>query len=612
LAKAYLSYIIKETMKLQIPAVNLNRCQLFTIFVLFWIGLGWLGLTLSLLGIFYNIFLVSYISFGVLVLAYLINFNTAKIKTNPRFFLMLILTLASIFIFSTYTTPSIFSGRDQGSLSEAAIRLSQNHRISFSSPASEEFFTIYGPGKALNFPGFNYTSGGNLSTQFPLGYVSWLAIFYSLFGLNGFIIANSITFIIFLFSFYLVTRYYLRASSSIMAIFLVLSSVVFSWFFKFTLSENLALMLTWFGIYQFVLFTRAKSRFYLLSSLSAFTLLIFTRVEALGFLAIIITMLLIKYKDWKYLLFIVIGKKALLLIFGFLLLNIFHLTVNSPSCFSMLKGVLSPFISLGSGLKDYSQETSVSFFATSFYVLKVFSAYALFNFLLFGIIGFIYLWRHKKFEILIPFLIVLPTFAYLIHPSISADHPWMLRRFVFSIIPASILYAVWFFDWFFKKRIYFYITTSILVFTNLIISISFLTISPDKNLLPQIKTISESFKDSDLILVDRDATGDGWSMMTGPLNFLFNKQAVYFFNPKDLAKIDRDKFNAIYFIIPDAKLDFYRSSGIFEKLAPVKDYSISNAMLAIKTGEKQEMFTASIELPVMQDNTIYGKIYLLK
>jgi hypothetical protein len=604
-------------MKLQIPEITLNRYQLFTIFALFWIGLGWLGLALSLLGIFYNIFLVSYIVLGVITLVYLINFNKTKIEINPRFFLMLFLTLTAIFIFSTYTTPSIFSGRDQGSLSEAAIRLSQNHHISFSSPVSEEFFKIYGPGKALNFPGFNYTASGNMSTQFPLGYISWLAIFYSLFGLNGFIVANSITFFIFIFSFYLVTRYYLRASSAIAAVALVLTSFVFSWFFKFTLSENLALMLTWFGIYEFVLFTKNRSRFYLLSSLTAFLLLFFTRVEALGFLAIIFAMLIIKYKDWKYLLFVVIGKKALLFIGCFLLLHIFHLTIDSPSYFSMLKSILSPFISLGSGLKDYSQTDSVPFLATSFYVLKVFSVYALFNFLLFGFIGFVYLWKHKKFEILVPFLIVLPTLVYLVHPSISADHPWMLRRFVFSIIPISILYSIWFFDSClpagrgFFKRIYFYIAISMLLVTNLIVSVPFLTVSPDKNLLPQIKAISGNFQDSDLILVDRDATGDGWSMMTGPMNFLFNKQAVYFFNPKDLAQIDRNKFSAIYFIIPDTKLDFYRSNGILEKLAPIKNYSIATEILAIKTGEKQEMFTAPIELPSVQDVTIYGKIYLL-
>ncbi|MDO8241177.1 MAG: hypothetical protein Q7T51_04325 [Candidatus Moranbacteria bacterium] len=598
--------------KFKIPEVNLDKFQLFTAFVLFWIGLGWLGLALSLLGIFYNAILVSYILLGIIFLAYLINFNQTKIAINFRFFLIFILTLISIFIFSFYTTPTIFSGRDQGSLSEAAIRLAQNHHLSFASVASQEFFKIYGAGPALNFPGFHYTAQGNLSTQFPLGYISWLAIFYSLIGLNGFVLANSITFAIFIFSFYLVARYYLRASSAIMATLLILSSFIFAWFFKFTLSENLAMMLTWFGIYEFVLFTKNKSRFYLLASLTAFTLLVFTRVEALGFLAVVTAMLLIKYKDWKYLFFVVIGKKILLVAGGFLVLYFFNLALDSSSYYSMLKGILSPFISLGSGLKDYSSADSVPFLATSFYVLKVFSAYALFNFLLFGIIGFIYLWRHKKFEILVPFLIILPTFAYIIHPSISADHPWMLRRFVFSIIPVSILYAVWFFDHFFKKRMYFYFVIVLLIATNLMVFVPFLTISPDKNLLPQIEKISENFVESDLILVDRDATGDGWSMMTGPLNFLFDKQAVYFFNPKDLAKIDQKKFSAIYFIIPDNKLDFYRQGGILQRLVPVQDYSIENKMLSLKTGEKQEMFSAPIELPKMQDNAVYGKIYLLK
>jgi hypothetical protein len=599
-------------MRLRIPEIKLDKYQLFTIFVLFWIGLAWLGLALSLLGIFYNIFIVAYILLGGLIFAYLLNFNTNKITINYRFFLIFFLSLLSVFIFSYYTVPTIFSGRDQGALSEAAIQLSQNHRLTFSFPAEKEFFKIYGTGKALNFPGFNYTPQGELMTQFPLGFVSWLAIFYSLIGLNGFIIANSITFLIFIFSFYLLARYYLRAQSAIVALLLILTSFVFSWFFKFTLSENLALMLTWFGLYEFVLFTRNKERFYLLASLTSFSLLIFTRVEALGFLAVIIAILLIKYKDWKYLLSVVIGKKILLLLGGFLLLYFFNLVIDTQSYMLMLKGILSPFLSLSSGLKDYSDANSVSFLETFFYSIKVLFSYALFNFILFGLVGFIYLWRHKKFEILIPFLIILPSFIYIIHPSISSDHPWMLRRFVFSVIPISILYTVWFLDWFFKKRVYFYIFTSLMLITNLLIFIPYLTISPDKNLLPQIEDLSDNFKGSDLILVDRDATGDGWSMMTGPLNFLFGKQAVYFFNPQDLAKIDRTKFSATYFIIPDDKLDAYQANGLIKRLLPVKNYQIQTNQLNVTTGEKQELYSAPIKLPENENITIYGKIYLLK
>lgn len=599
-------------MNLRIPEVKLDKYQLFTIFVLFWIGLGWLGLALSLLGIFYNIFIATYLLLGGLTLIYLLNFNKYALKINPRFFLIFFISLISVFVFAYYTVPTIFSGRDQGALSEAAIQLSKNHRLTFSFPAEKEFFKIYGPGKALNFPGFNYTPKGELMTQFPLGYVSWLAIFYSLIGLNGFIVANSITFLIFIFSFYLLARYYLRPSSAISALLLVLTSFVFSWFFKFTLSENLALMLTWFGLYEFVLFTRNKERFYLLASLASFSILVFTRIEALGFLAVIMAILLIKYKDWKYLFFVIIGKKLLLLLGGFLMLYFFNLVIDTQSYLMILKNIFGPFISLSKGLADYSDETSISLLETTLYSIKILFSYALFNFIFFGLIGFFYLLHQKNLKVLIPFLIILPTFAYIIHPSISSDHPWMLRRFVFSIIPISILYAVWLLDWFFRKRIYFYLFTSLMFATNLLVFIPYLKISPNKNLLPQIQEISNNFKGSDLILVDRDATGDGWSMMTGPLNFLYGKQAVYFFNPKDLAKIDREKFSATYLIIPDNKLDSYKNSSLFKLLVPVKDYTIQTNLLNVIVGEKQEMYAASVKLPESQDITIRGKIYLLK
>lgn len=599
-------------MKLKMPRINLDKYHIFTIFVLFLVGLGWLGLALSLLGAFYAHIIIAYISISALILIYLIFFNTAKFVIKSSFVLILILTIIAVLTFSFFTTPTIFSGRDQGSLSEAAIQLAQNHRLAFSFPAEQEFFKIYGPGKALNFPGFNYTVSGELFTQFPLSYISWLAIFYAIFGLPGFVIANSLTFIVFILSFYLLAKRYLQTSSAITAVFLILTSFVFSWFFKFTLSENLALMLTWFGIYEFILFTENKKRFYLMASIVAFSLLLFSRIETLGFFAIIIALLLIKYRDWKYLLFVIIGKKILLAFFGFLLFYIFHLSIDAQSTMTILKNLLGPFISLASGLEDYAKTDAASFFTTIFHTFKSFFVYALLDFILLGIAGFIYFWKNKKFAILIPFLIILPTFVYLIHPSISADHPWMLRRFVFTIIPASILYTVLLLDRICRKRIYFYIFTALMLLANLFVFIPYLTASPNQNLLPQIEALSHNFKSSDLILIDRDATGDGWSMMTGPLNFLYGKQAVYFFNPNDLIKIDTKKFSAVYFIIPDTKLDFYKSSAFFEKLIPLKNYSLTNSMLDIVAGEKQKIYNASVNLPKNKEVAIYGKIYLLK
>ncbi|MDZ4385259.1 MAG: hypothetical protein U0944_02450, partial [Candidatus Moranbacteria bacterium] len=100
--------------------------------------------------------------------------------------------------------------------------------------------------------------------------------------------------------------------------------------------------------------------------------------------------------------------------------------------------------------------------------------------------------------------------------------------------------------------------------------------------------------------------------MTGPLNFLYGKQAVYFFNPKDLDKLDHEKFSSIYFIIPDNKVDFYKSSGLFKRLTAIKNYEIKTNMLDIVTGEKQEMYGAAIKLPENKKVVVYGKIYLLR
>jgi hypothetical protein len=133
----------------------------------------------------------------------------------------------------------------------------------------------------------------------------------------------------------------------------------------------------------------------------------------------------------------------------------------------------------------------------------------------------------------------------------------------------------------------------------LLIFIPYLTFSPHKNLLAQTEKISQNFADTDLVLIDRLATGDGWSMMTGPMSFLFGKQTAYFFNLNDLARIDLKRFSNVYFIIPDASQDFY--NPLASKLVPVKDYTIENEIL-VSVGNN---------LPIPQKLETFGKIYLL-
>lgn len=65
------------------------------------------------------------------------------------------LALVLSLIISFPSSPSVFSGRDQGSYAEAAIRLAHDGALRSHTPlAAEDFFHIYGEGKAFNVPGF--------------------------------------------------------------------------------------------------------------------------------------------------------------------------------------------------------------------------------------------------------------------------------------------------------------------------------------------------------------------------------------------------------------------------------------------------------------------------
>jgi hypothetical protein len=586
---------------------KLNGLEFFSLAGLTFSAFGFLALILAFLGFFYAPLLFTGAILALGFLAYLAIISRKNFHFRWEFFFVITLALSAVLLFSHFTTPSIFSGRDQGSLSDAAISLAQNHNFQSSFPAEKEFFKIYGPGEALNFPGFNYDSNGRLETHFPLGYISYLAVFYAFFGLLGLVAANGLSFFLFLISFYLVAKNYLPTPKAFVALFLVLTSFIFSWFFKYTLSENLALGLVWFGILQFILFLKNESKLHLSSFLTAFGLLLFTRIETLALFLVTAAILYLKHRGWKHIARNVLGKYALWLLGGISFLYLISLKLNGAFYVAFAKGLLNSLNFSSNGLS-----APVHPFREMLYVFRVFSTYALLPYLILGFLGFIYFLKKKDWPKLIPYFILLPLFVYLLSPSITPDHPWMLRRYLFSVMPVSILYATIFLALLLRKKPFFYTASFFLILTNLIIFIPYLGVQENKNLLPQIKNISSDFETNDLILVDRWATGDPWSMMDGPLNLFYQKQAVYFFNPNDLDKLDLKKFNRTYFIIPDVNIDFYRTSQFFPNLVPIKDYLIENESLNIAVGPKNELYSHSVTLPVYQKNLIYGKIYQLK
>jgi hypothetical protein len=615
----------------KISSLNLNSRQFFAFFAAYFVLLGFLSIILAMAGIFYASIFEAYLVLGTMTLIVIYFKNKATIKFEKSFYLILAISILSVALFSYYTNPTIFSGRDQGSLSEAAIRLSQNHTLEFSFSASKAFFDIYpapkcnkynsilksiidlksefwcgtrGHGKALNFPGFSYASDGNLITQFPSGYVSWLAAFFSIFGLKGLVIANGVSFFIFLLSFYFIVRNFLEKTPAFLTFLLALTSFVFSWFFKFTLSENLALMLLWFGSLEFYFFMKDKKRLDLGLAFLALGLLLFVRIEGLAFLFMAFLILFFKNRKEKRKLRETMGERNLIIILSIVFLYLINIAVNQAFYLSFAKDIFHSFFQSGNG------DSAGNFLPESFFSLKVLSAYAILNLIIFGLLEIIYLLKNKKFEKLIPLFIMIPSFIYLIDPHISNDHPWMLRRFIFSIIPISILYGTLFLNKFLKRAYLFYTFGVLLLVANLFLTIRYITFKPNENLLPQIEKLSAFFKDSDLVLIDREATGDGFAMMSGPMNFLFHKQAVYFFNPKDLEKINRDNFSNVYLIVPDKNLGFYQSSGLLSRTTPRKDYSIEMPALNVIMN-KDIGYKTPVILPQREMLLTHGKIYLL-
>lgn len=569
-----------------------------------------LGIVSGLFNFFYSGIFIAAIVIATMAIGYRAYKKRIYSNISKELWIVGFLIILATVIFAVYSEPSIFTGRDQGSLSEEAIRLTQNHGFNFKTKASETFFNIYGPGKALNFPGFYYLSNGELATQFPLAYIVWLAIFYSVFGLGGLIIANAILFSWFSLTFYMLCRTFFNRAYSFLALLAALTSFAFSWFMKFTLSENLALGLLWFMIFSLIKFLEKQETLVFWSFMLSGFILILTRIEGFALFAIALVILLwqpeirahFKRRYWKS-----FGIPALIFFAIFLL----SLTKNFNFYREIAKAVLNGSFLLPNDIAPKSNALPV------LYTYQLLLIYGMLGFLIIGFWDVVRNFCRKRYKILIPFLIVSPTFIYLVNSHISSDQPWMLRRFIFSILPAGIFYTFAFiYQW--RCRMerrndlnwkFMPLTIGILLITlNLPAFFNFLTFSENRSLLNQTQELSQNFGSNDLVLIDRLASGDGWAMLSGPLSFIYGKNSAYFFNAEDLGKINYQAYDNVYLIVPNGHENFYLASEHGDKLTFFKDYTLETQRLNVV----QNKLDFTVSFPKKEKELIKGKIYLIK
>lgn len=575
-----------------------------TLLGLSFIIFGWFALSLTL----GSLFSFPFIVFGFVLcfaLTLFIAFHYLR-SSAPDLRLAFLLALISAVGIGFISEPTIFSGRDQGSIAEAAYRLAQNTELPFSTPASDAFFEIYGKGTALNFPGFAYTENGLLITQFPLAYTAWLGSFVSLFGLSGFAIGNAILLFLFFFFFYHLLRLFVHPYYAFAGLLLSLASFLPSWFAKFTLTENMALFLFVFLSYSLVLFFRTGKFLFYSSVLLAGGLFAFTRIE--GFAFLFLALALMAFHPHTRALFRTYPWKSIVIpgiLFAFFLLR--DLFINIPY-YKMIGKALNKF------LERSGDSTATLVSGVSASLGSIFFVYGFLALVLLGFFGILLFLRRKHWALLIPAGIALPTFLYLFQPNITPDHPWMLRRYLFSLYPTLLFSAVLGIALLFShtrslpveapkgKRLFFasliflgLITLELPAFTSQI------AFAEHRTLQNQITSFASEFSDTDLILVDRNVTGDGFAMLSGPAQFLSGKNMVYFFNPYDLAALDTSRFERVFLLTPEESQGRY--AAVFgEKLArkgtitfSLEQYeTLSLSSDALRLPEKEILHTQNI------------------
>lgn len=538
---------------------------LAVLFGLVFVVFGWFLFILTIS----DFFLSSLVILGLIITFVAAAFIgwTMLSRAPLDFKIAFLVALAFASLVGYFSEPTIFSGRDQGSIAEAGFRLAQNEQLAFATPASESFFKIYGEGTALNFPGFAYTKDGSLITQFPLGYIAWLAGFISLFGLYGTTIGNAILLFLFLFTLYNLLKIFVHQYYAFFGLALATLSFLPMWFAKFTLSENLSGFLFTFLAWNLILFLREGKSIYYASALLTAGLFAFTRVEGFAFLIISLIILLCS-KDARHLWKTRPWQSIILPggIFVFIFLRDFF--INLPYYKMIAKALLKFLNQLGAGgvAGDLANTDSSFSLGATFFLYGLLILFAL------GFFGLLVFIKEKRYLPLLPAVFALPTFIYFFDPNISLDHPWMLRRYLFSLFPALLFSAVVGLALLFTreknfpiakpqgKRLFF---VSV-IFLGLIIlqypawnaGIFF---AENRTLLKQIENFSGGFSDKDLILIDRNTTGNGFVMLTGPAQFLYGKNTVYFFNPYDFANLDTAPFERVYLLVPESDQAHYVS-----------------------------------------------------
>lgn len=441
--------------------------------------------------------------------------------------------------------PFLFSGRDQGAIAEAALLLSETGSLRSSSEFSKVLFDIYGAGKALHYPGFHYTLSGGLITQFPVGTVAFFGVFATLFGTHGLVIASGLLLGLSLFTLFLLVRKLSDNRYAIGAFLIAGASFLPLFFSRLTLSENVFLLFFLGLSYTLIRFLRDPDRNTFLLALGAGALIAALRIEGV-FTFVVTVAILVFSPSGKAFLSRMRAEFLLSSLIISLLFLALNLAANLPLYRSILGATFDHIVA-----SPASDQTG----ATALLLWPLFVSYGLALPFGLGLIGIILLAVRRQWVALIPAFLALPAFLFFLDPNITPDHPWMLRRFLFSLWPTlivsfSVALSIIFRDQSESKpsRVIPSLVFVVIFIASLPATQSLMTTHEYEGLREQTAVLAEKVGPNDLLLIDREASGDPYAIPAAPLRLMYDRHAVYFFNPADYAKLTLNRYESVYLL----------------------------------------------------------------
>lgn len=491
--------------------------------------IGWLVLGLTITQLFFK----SLIFIGLLTLAALIFLFLRSYQSIQKPSKTQLITLSFIVAFAIFNAlfahETFEGGRDQGVYANSAVYLSKNHTLKVA--------------QLKNIPGFLLSPDKKtFIPEFHFAYIAHLALYHVFFGIAGIKLANILPVVIGLFSLFLIGKKIANTKVGIFTVLMMATSFIVIWYARRTFSEIYFMALVWFGIFVFLksyLENRAKL---LIIAITSLGLLLFTRLEGLMIFSMFLGTMAFLYlldKKWRsQFINVIVPTIVVLLLFVFYSLKI-QPDYNGQilSTFKKPLSLISHWARTFRPAEEFAESFDYVIDRPTLYIFQVLQAYNLLIPLGLGLIMVLWavfrIFRHRRqrtrfnltqpISLLIMTAVIFPTFFELINLTTYHDQPWMLRRFLPTIIPFACLFSSIFLVKFVKTARY--LLLFLILGANLIISAPILTFVEFKDILQkEVKEIAQVLPAEANIFYERSSSGRFNIDLS--LRFVFNKENI--------------------------------------------------------------------------------------